>query len=395
MTAQLLDGTSFAEAMKADLNAARRRRSIERGDRARARPRSSSATTEQRGVHPPQASRRPRRSASTSSAPASCPTDITQTDLLAAIASSTPIPRSTRSSCRYPTPTPLDYAAALTRGRPRQGRRRAAPDEPRPPRHGGRPGRSPCTAAGIEALLVHYGDPDLGTRGRDRRARAHDRPSARATCSSQKRPNANAAVTVVHTGVPDSAALHARGRHRVSAAGSPGIIQPEQVKPGAVVVSGGSTFTPGRTPAARRRRVGAPRSLVDHTAPRWRRPDHDRDVVAQHRRGRRTAGRSGTARSRDRSRRPGSGCLHALRRAARERRALLGVRAVAGGRSRAPRSRSPVPVRFALGAVLVAVYAVTLLVVLLARRAWPTGRVAADRLAVAVISPGGRRRTAP
>src|SRR3979409_1886011 len=33
----------------------------------------------------------------------------------------------------------------------------------------------------------------------------------------------------------------------VSAAGSPGIIQPDMVKPGAVVVSGGQTFNAGRT----------------------------------------------------------------------------------------------------------------------------------------------------
>jgi len=51
----------------------------------------------------------------------------------------------------------------------------------------------------------------------------------------------------VHTGVADLGRFTREADILVSAAGSPGIIQPGMVKPGAVVVSGGQTFTAGRT----------------------------------------------------------------------------------------------------------------------------------------------------
>ena len=75
------------------------------------------------------------------------------------------------------------------------------------------PGPVPCTPAGIEALLAHY---EIPVAGRDvcvlGRGATLGRPLA--LLLSQKRPTANAAVTVVHTGVPDWPKLHAAGRHR-------------------------------------------------------------------------------------------------------------------------------------------------------------------------------------
>jgi methylenetetrahydrofolate dehydrogenase (NADP+)/methenyltetrahydrofolate cyclohydrolase len=59
---------------------------------------------------------------------------------------------------------------------------------------------------------------------------------------SQKRPTANAAVTVVHTGVPDWPRYTRRADILVAAAGVPGIIRPEHVKPGAVVVGAGVRY---------------------------------------------------------------------------------------------------------------------------------------------------------
>jgi methylenetetrahydrofolate dehydrogenase (NADP+)/methenyltetrahydrofolate cyclohydrolase len=59
---------------------------------------------------------------------------------------------------------------------------------------------------------------------------------------SLKRPGGNAAVTNVHTGVPDIAAYTRMADILIGAAGVPGIIQPEMVKPGAVVVNGGLSF---------------------------------------------------------------------------------------------------------------------------------------------------------
>src|SRR5439155_21299427 len=59
---------------------------------------------------------------------------------------------------------------------------------------------------------------------------------------AQKRPTANAAVTVVHTGVPDWPRYTRRADILIAAAGVPGIVQPEHVKPGAVVVGGGVRY---------------------------------------------------------------------------------------------------------------------------------------------------------
>ncbi len=59
---------------------------------------------------------------------------------------------------------------------------------------------------------------------------------------SQKRPTANAAVTVVHTGVPDWPEYTRRAEIVVAAAGVPGILQPEHITPGATVVGGGVRY---------------------------------------------------------------------------------------------------------------------------------------------------------
>jgi methylenetetrahydrofolate dehydrogenase (NADP+)/methenyltetrahydrofolate cyclohydrolase len=57
-----------------------------------------------------------------------------------------------------------------------------------------------------------------------------------------KRPNANAAVTVVHTGVPDWPRYTQRADIVVAAAGVPGILQPEHIRPGSVVIGGGVRY---------------------------------------------------------------------------------------------------------------------------------------------------------
>jgi methylenetetrahydrofolate dehydrogenase (NADP+) / methenyltetrahydrofolate cyclohydrolase len=98
-----------------------------------------------------------------------------------------------------------------------------------------------CTPAGIQALLVHYGVPIEGRHvvivGRGLNV---GRPLA--ILLSLKRPNANAAVTVVHTGVADLAPFTREADILVVAAGSPSIVTPDMVKPGAAVVSAGATY---------------------------------------------------------------------------------------------------------------------------------------------------------
>ena len=59
-----------------------------------------------------------------------------------------------------------------------------------------------------------------------------------------KRPGCNAAVTVVHTGVApeDMAAITRTADIVVAAAGRPHLLTPDMVRPGAAVVSAGTTF---------------------------------------------------------------------------------------------------------------------------------------------------------
>ena len=59
---------------------------------------------------------------------------------------------------------------------------------------------------------------------------------------SQKRPTANAAVTVVHTGVPNWGDYARQADILIAAAGVPGIVQPEHINPGSVVIGGGVRY---------------------------------------------------------------------------------------------------------------------------------------------------------
>jgi methylenetetrahydrofolate dehydrogenase (NADP+)/methenyltetrahydrofolate cyclohydrolase len=103
------------------------------------------------------------------------------------------------------------------------------------------PGPAPCTPAGIEALLAYY---DIPVAGHEvcilGRGTTLGRPLA--LLLSQKRPTANAAVTVVHTGVPDWSKYTLRAGIVIAAAGVPGILQPEHITEGAVVVGGGVRY---------------------------------------------------------------------------------------------------------------------------------------------------------
>jgi methylenetetrahydrofolate dehydrogenase (NADP+)/methenyltetrahydrofolate cyclohydrolase len=100
-----------------------------------------------------------------------------------------------------------------------------------------------CTPAGIQRLLVAH---DVPLAGRHvvivGRGLTIGRPLA--NLLSLKREHANAAVTVVHTGVPreQMVALCRQADILVAAAGSPGLITADMVKPGAAVVAAGVSF---------------------------------------------------------------------------------------------------------------------------------------------------------
>jgi methylenetetrahydrofolate dehydrogenase (NADP+)/methenyltetrahydrofolate cyclohydrolase len=102
----------------------------------------------------------------------------------------------------------------------------------------GAPGPIPCTPAGIVELLAAY---DVEVEGKNvviiGRGLTIGRPLA--LLLALRRPGCNAAVTVVHTGVPDLATYVRRADVVVAAAGSPGLVTAAMVKPGAAVVAAG------------------------------------------------------------------------------------------------------------------------------------------------------------
>jgi methylenetetrahydrofolate dehydrogenase (NADP+)/methenyltetrahydrofolate cyclohydrolase len=168
------------------------------------------------------------------------PQDATQADVVAAIRRMNDDPRVDAFLVQHPTPPQIDYDAALMEVDPDKD------VDGMHPLNLGRlalsmPGPVPCTPAGIEALLAFY---EIPVAGHDvcvlGRGATLGRPLA--LLLSQKRPTANAAVTVVHTGVPDWPKYTQRADIVVAAAGSPGILQPEHLTPGVVVVGGGVRY---------------------------------------------------------------------------------------------------------------------------------------------------------
>lgn len=141
---------------------------------------------------------------------------------------------------QHPTPPQIDFEAALLEIDPNKD-----VDGLHPVNMGrlalGMPGPVPCTPAGIEALLAFH---QIKVSGEEvcilGRGTTLGRPLA--LLLSQKRPTANAAVTVVHTGVPNWPDYTRRAKIVVAAAGVPGILQPEHISPGNVVVGGGVRY---------------------------------------------------------------------------------------------------------------------------------------------------------
>jgi methylenetetrahydrofolate dehydrogenase (NADP+)/methenyltetrahydrofolate cyclohydrolase len=96
----------------------------------------------------------------------------------------------------------------------------------------------PCTPAGIQEMIVRAG---VETSGAEvvvvGRSNIVGKPIA--NMMFQKGPGANSTVTVVHTRTKDLAAHCQRADILIVAAGVPGLVKPEWIKPGACVIDVG------------------------------------------------------------------------------------------------------------------------------------------------------------
>src|SRR4029077_16892290 len=169
------------------------------------------------------------------------PADITQADLLRVIGEYNRNPTAAADTRQAPLPDPPDAEAALLAIDPAKDADglhpvnlgklvMGVPDAPRP-----------CTPLGIQALLVMYKVPIEGQHvviiGR---GLTIGRPLA--NLLSLKETNANATVTVCHTGTHFLPEYTKQADIIVAAAGRPSILTPDMVRPGAAVVGAGLTM---------------------------------------------------------------------------------------------------------------------------------------------------------
>jgi methylenetetrahydrofolate dehydrogenase (NADP+) / methenyltetrahydrofolate cyclohydrolase len=170
------------------------------------------------------------------------PATATQAEVLDVIARFNSDPKISAFLVQLPLPNGLDETQALLAVDPAKD-----VDGLHPVNLGrlviGTPGQLPCTPAGIVELLHAY---DVPVEGRHAviigRGVTIGRPLG--MLLSLKRPGLNAAVSMVHTGVPgpEMAAIVRTADIVVAAAGRPHLLTPDMVKPGAAVVSAGTTF---------------------------------------------------------------------------------------------------------------------------------------------------------
>ena len=167
------------------------------------------------------------------------PANVSQADLLSVVRRFNANPAIDAYLVQLPLPRGLDEEAVLLAVDPNKD-----VDGLHPVNLGrlamGKPGPLPCTPAGIQALLIAYDVPIAGQHvvivGRGLTV---GRPLA--MLLTLRGSNANAAVTVVHTGVSDLGAYTRQADILVAAAGRPGLITADMVKPGAAVVGAGVT----------------------------------------------------------------------------------------------------------------------------------------------------------
>jgi methylenetetrahydrofolate dehydrogenase (NADP+)/methenyltetrahydrofolate cyclohydrolase len=124
----------------------------------------------------------------------------------------------------------------------------------------------PCTPAGIQEMIIRTG---VETKGAEvvvvGRSNIVGKPIA--NMMLQKGVGANSTVTIVHTGTKDLAAHCKRADILIVAAGVPGLVKPEWIKPGACVIDVGVNRV-GEKPSAKdpNRMVAVLRGDVDFDA---------------------------------------------------------------------------------------------------------------------------------
>ncbi|MDY7102089.1 MAG: tetrahydrofolate dehydrogenase/cyclohydrolase catalytic domain-containing protein [Actinomycetota bacterium] len=168
------------------------------------------------------------------------PADATQRDVAEVVERFNADPGVHACLFQYPFPAGLDYGEALAALDPAKDA-----DGLHPVNLGrlvmGEHGPRPCTPVGIQELLVRNG---VRIEGRHvvivGRGLTIGRPLA--ALLALKEPNANAAVTVVHTGVADLGVHTREADILVAAAGSAGLVTRDMVRPGAAVVAAGVSF---------------------------------------------------------------------------------------------------------------------------------------------------------
>lgn len=171
---------------------------------------------------------------------ADLPADATQADLEAVVDKLNADPACTGYIVQLPLPKHLDENAILERMDPAKDA-----DGLHPVNLGrlvlGTPGALPCTPRGVIHLLRRY---DIPLNG------AHVVVVGRGTTIGRPiglmltRRSENATVTLCHTGTRDLAAEVRRADVVVAAAGTPGLITADMVKPGAAVVDVGASKGP-------------------------------------------------------------------------------------------------------------------------------------------------------
>jgi methylenetetrahydrofolate dehydrogenase (NADP+)/methenyltetrahydrofolate cyclohydrolase len=193
------------------------------------------------------------------------PADATQADVLAVIRELNADPTCTGYIVQLPLPAGLDSGAALEAMDPSKDA-----DGLHPTNLGrlvlGEAGPLPCTPKGIVELLRRY---DVPLAGAEVVVVGRGVTVGRPLGLLLTRRSENATVTLTHTGTKDLAGHVARADVVVAAAGVPGLITPDMVRPGAAVLDVGITrVTAGD---GRARLVGdvAPevREVAGHLAP--------------------------------------------------------------------------------------------------------------------------------